>query len=333
MKPLFNFALVLVFASAYADDHLYEIQTSTYAEWLTLHATVEAVNQSTVSSQISGAIKEIRVDINDRVMAGDIIVELQNQKELATLEEAEANLTQAKAANEDIQLQLNRNKTLFKENSIAKGQLDSIQAQADGAAATIRAAEARVDLAKEQLSYTLIKAPYNGIVVDRMVEVGESVNAGSPVMTGLSLDELRVIADSPQRYIHRIDTSNGIQIVQNEINLTALDVTVFPFANTGSHSFRIRADIANSDNLLLPGMWVKARIPIGQSDSIRIPSTSLLSKGALTQVYVQNEQGPRLRVVRIGRRFDGMIEVLSGLRVNDKIIIDGYAELAKQESN
>jgi RND family efflux transporter MFP subunit len=314
-----------------AADNLYTVTSQTVPNWYALEAKMEAVNESTLSAETSGRIQSINVDVNDYVEQGDIIIQLRDKQQRAAVEQAQAGLTQAQASNKDAQSKLDQSTPLYKQGSISKGMFDTIKANSQSAAANVIASKALLKQAKEQLSYTQITAPYSGIVKSRLVEVGETVNPGSPLIVGLSLANLRAIADIPQRFTPNIGNKTDFQVVNQDQVFKAEKVIVFPYADANSHSFKVRVDINAEGSKLFPGMWVKLNIPMGEKEALMVPKTAVMQKSELSSVYVKVDNGFKLRQVRLGETRENQINILSGLRSGEVIAADGYAQMEKQE--
>ena len=332
--------IALSSASLWANDaQTLTVKRDTYPNWFALDAQIEAVNQATTSAQTSGRVQSIEVDVNDYVKAGDLIIQLRNNQQKAAVEQAQAGLNQAKAMDVDAQSKLKRATPLFEQGSISKGEYDSIKANATSSAAQVKASRALLAQAQEQLSYTQIRAPYAGIVKSRLVEVGESVSPGTPLMTGLSLNELRAVAHLPQRFINKINQDSDLKVTYQSHHLDVTNITIFPFADSSSHSFKIRTDITAKDAELFPGMWVKLMLPIGDVSTLRIPETALTRQGQVSYVYVKKGEGFALRQVRIGEKSTMtnetntsiLIDVLAGLKDGDVIALDAQRIIAAQE--
>ena len=315
--------------------------------WFQLEATLEAVNESTLSAQTSGRIEAIYFDVNDYVKKGALLVKLRDKTQKASLKRANAQLNQYKAEDEVRQLELIRSLTLFTKDSLSKRKLDSVKAQAASAAAAVKAARALQEQAQEQLNYTQVHAPYSGIVKTLHKQVGESVSPGSSLMTGLSLDQLRAVAYIPQRLAPQINQQKDFQIIHEEQIIAAQKVTLFPYANAESHSFKVRVSINSQGLNLFPGMWVKLNIPTGMKRILSVPISAIIQNGELSGVYVNTPNGALLRQVRLGERVNseainsetknskaqnGQIEILAGLREGEYIFIDAYSQLAQQGS-
>lgn len=301
-------------------------------EYVQLEATLEAVNQSTVSAQTSGAIRAIHFDVNDRVEAGALLLQIDDTQQQAQVQQARANLAQVRAQNDDAQVQLKRTTRLYEQGTVSKGDFDTVTARAKSAAAALKASEAAMRQAQEQLAYTQVKAPYSGILRERHVELGELVTPGQPLMTGLALEPLRAVADLPQRVARQYRDASQVQVQLETTRVTPDQVVLFPYADAVHHSVRLRAQLPagtrDGEAALFPGQWVKVRIQTGERSALLVPAAAVLQRAELSSVYVLQQGQPRLRQVRTGMTVDGKTEILAGLKASDIIITDALAQLA-----
>lgn len=291
--------------------------------------TIEAVNQGTVSAQTSGRVAEVMYDVNDFVPAGAVIVRLRGTEQRAGLGQAQAALNEATATEAEVQKRYARVQELLKERVVSQQQVDQIAAERDAAVARLAAARAGVDAAREGVSYTEIRAPYAGIVTKRHIEVGESVSPGTLLMSGLSLQFLRVTVDLPQSVVEKVRNIRKAAIYVNGKRVEANKITIFPEASAQSNTFKTRVDLPENATDLYPGMFVKVSFVTGESQRLLIPASALVERSEITAVYVVDEQSrTSLRQVRLGHRFNDRIEVLAGLRVGEKIALDPIAAVA-----
>jgi len=329
-RALFGLVLSLGFsAGLLAQPESYTVQHVTSPNWFALEASIEAVNEATISAQTSGRIQSMAVDVNDYVSEGQVLIILRDKQQKAALDRASAQLKQAQALSDDAQKKLQRSTPVFKQGSISKGAYDSIKAQAVSAAAAVKASQALLKQAKEQFDYTRIRAPYAGIVKARHVQVGETVNPGSRLMTGLSLKQLRAVADIPQRFAPHLNNKKEFQIIHGQKVISSNKAVLFPYADETSHSFKIRVEFNSQDSNLFPGMWVKLNVPMGEKNTLPVPLSAVMQKGELSSVYVLTDNGPKLRQVRLGERLNDSVNILSGLRVGETVALNALTVLAK----
>ena len=275
-------------------------------------AVIEAVFQSTVSAQTSGRITEVLVDVDDYVNKGDVIVRFRDKEQRAALTAAEARAEEAKAA-------FARMEELLAKKLVS-------QADYDKAKAALKAANAAHEQAREQLEYTVVRAPYSGIVVKRHVEPGESANPGKPLMTGLSLESLRAVANVPQANIDAVRELQRARVILPGVGNPSVGgekLTISPFADAASHTFKVRVDLPRGRHGVYPGMFVKAAFVTGESERLTVPESAVVHRSEVTAVYVLDGETIRFRHIRIGRSLtDGRYEVLAGLDAGEKVALD-----------
>lgn len=290
-----------------------------------LDGVVEAVNRSTISAQTSGQVEAVYYDVDDVVEKGALLVKLKDTEQQAALRRAEAELRAAKAVLKDAEASYRRIEDLYERKLVAKSELDKAQAALKTARAKLDSARAALEQAREQLSYTEVRAPYKGIVTERLVEVGEVAHPGTPLMTGISLEQLRVAVDVPQSLIIPIRQKRkaGVELPGGRW-IDARKITVFPFADPASNTFKVRLDLPPKLENLFPGMLVKSAFETGRVPALVIPEQAVAYRSEVTAVYVVDEDGRiSFRHVRLGSHLgDEHVIVLAGLQGGEKVALD-----------
>lgn len=279
----------------------------------TVDGTIEAINQATVSAQTSGRITDIYYDVNDFVPAGAVIMRVRGTQQRASMQQAQAALQEAEAFNSQVQQQFNRIEGLYKEKVATRQEYEQALANRDAGAARLESARAAVEAAKEGFGYTEVRAPYAGIVTKRLVQVGETVQPGTPLMSGVSLQYLRVNLDLPQSIVEKVRAIRKAAIYVNDKRIEATSFTLFPEANTETHTFHARANLPANATDLHPGMFVKVGVVTGETTKLLIPVSAVITRSEVTAIYVVQNNQPLLRQVRLGQRFNDRVEVLAGL--------------------
>lgn len=290
---------------------------------------VEAVHQATLSAQTGGRVLELPYDVNDYVRAGDVVVRFTDVEQQSGRRRAEAALASAEAAFNEASAEHARIAEVYERRLVAKSQLDQAVARRDGARAQRDAARAALREAGELVDYTVIRAPYSGILTQRHVEVGETVRPGQALVSGLSLDRLRVNVDVPQSEVAAIrEQQRAAVLLDDGRRVEAEKLTIFPFADPATHSFKLRLDLPEVATGLQPGMIAKAAFVLGDAQRILVPVASLVTRSEVSAVYVVDaENRVSLRQVRPGHRFGDRIEVLAGLAEGERIALDPVAAL------
>ncbi len=290
-----------------------------------LDGVIEAINQATLSAEVSGRIEEILFDVDDIVKEGAVIVRIRDHEYKARLRKAEASLAEAQAGLNDAGREFKRIKGLFKDKVVSRANYDKAGANLESASARVTASEASVSEAELQLEHTVIRAPYSGVVVARHVELGESTSIGKAIMSGYALGKLRVNVDVPQSIINSVREHRKARVIllDDSGDISASKLTVFPFADAQNHSFRVRVDFPESKQRLFPGMLVKVAFVIGQSSRLMVPSRTIVKRSEVTGAYVVGaDQQIHFRQLRTGAIKNGLIEVVAGLDAGEKLAID-----------
>lgn len=288
--------------------------------------TIEAINQATVSAQTSGRITEIFYDVNDFVPAGALIMTLRSTEQHAGMQQAQAAVQQAKSREQEARQQFVRIEGLYKDKVATKAEYDTALANRDAAQAQLTAARAGLGAAAEGVAYTEVHAPYAGIVTKRLVQVGETVQPGTPLISGVSLQYLRVNVELPQSAVEKVRAIRKAAIYVDGKRVEATSFTVFPEADATTHTFHARANLPANATDLHPGMFVKVGLVVGEAERLLIPASALVIRSEVTAVYVLNKAGAvTLRQVRVGSTFGDRVEVLAGSSAGDQVVLDPVA--------
>ncbi len=291
---------------------------------------VEAVHQATLSAQTRGRVLELPYDVNDYVEAGEIVVRFTDVEQRSGERQAQAALNAAQAAYTEAEAEYQRIAEVYERRLVARSQLDQATARRDAARAQLESARAAVREAGEQVDYTVIRAPYSGILTERHVEIGESIQAGQPLVSGLSLERLRIQVEVPQSDVEAIrERGQAWVLLDDNRRIAAERVVVFPYADPDSHSFRVRVELPEIHTGLHPGMIAKVAFAIGEGERVLLPAASLVRRSEVIAVYVVDDQGRVvLRQIRVGHRHDDQVEVLSGLVPGERVAVDPGVALA-----
>ncbi len=294
-----------------------------------LDGTVEAINKATVSAQTSGTIQKILFDVEDYVEKGILLIQLKDTSQQAQLKKAQAGEKEAISNLSNAQDEYKRIKDIYAKKLVSKSTMDATTNALTVAKARLESARASLDEANEQLSYTRIKAPYSGIVTERHVEAGETVQAGSKLMTGVSLNKLRVNVNVPQKLINNI-RQHGKAFVYTDASASAEQtqvavekITIFPIADQIANTFKVRLDLPEGIEGLFPGMFVKAALVTGEKQVLMVPQKSIAHRSEVTAVYVVSDDGNiNFRQVRLGNINNGNQAILSGLDEGERVALD-----------
>ena len=292
-----------------------------------LDGVVEAINRTTVSAQTQGQVREILYDVDDFVEKDAVLARLKDTEHRARVAQATAERKSAAATLEQSRDEFERVQGLFGQELVSESAMDQATADLKNAQAGFEAATAGLEQAREQLEYTQIRAPYSGIVTHRHVEVGEIASPGQAVMSGISLEELRVIVDVPQSVIPAVREGKRVRVyLPDGSDIEADRITIFPFADLGSNTFKVRVDLPENIRQLFPGMFVKSGFVTGQKQELVIPKRAVVYRSEVTGVYVlDGEDRVHFRQIRAGRDLADVLVVLAGLTEGERVALDPIA--------
>lgn len=310
---------------------------------VSLDAVVEAVRQATLSTQVAGTIVGLSVKAGDRVRAGQELLRVDAsaaQQQVvgsnAQLEAAQANLNVASK-------ELERQKQLFQKQYISQGALDRAQAQWEAARAQVQAQQAQTRAAQTQTGFFSVRAPFNGVVSDVAVTLGDMAMPGRPMLTLHDPSALRVSAAVPQSMIESVRS----QLAAVRYDISGHSATpaavgaaqLLPAVDPVTHTAQLRLALPAGTEGLVPGMFARVWVPGGKTNGttpsakvapVFLPVSAIVRRAEMTGVYVMDAQGkPRLRQVRLGRVNGGNVEILSGVSAGEQVVTDPASVTSK----
>lgn len=296
------------------------------AQTYSAEGVVEATHQSTVSAQIAGRIKEINFDVGDRVSKGQVILRIDERETSQALAGSQAQVLQAQANVQNARATYERSKQLLAQKFISQAALDKALADYKVAQAQAAASEAGAGQASLAHGYTAVVAPYGGVVAARMVELGEMVMPGKPLMTGFDPAEMRVVVSVPQYKMGEIGSQPEVKVEAPSLKrwIKADTVKVQPVADARTHSTQVRVYLPANEAGLYPGMFVRAHFVTGKVKKLVIPDSAVLRRSEVVAAFVVDAKGgTSLRQIRVGESAaDGWVEVLSGLKEGESVSLE-----------
>lgn len=295
---------------------------------------VEAVRSADLAAQTGGRIIAVEADVNDRVAAGAVLLRISAVEQQAGANTARAQVRAAEAAAAEAEQNYRRFAALANGQFVSRAQIDQARAARDAAAAARDAARAQLAQAAQQAEYTVVRAPFAGVVASREVEPGETVAPGQPLMRVYAPRELRIEVAVPQTRAEAIRRDpRATVLLPGGREVAPAEVIVFPAADAASHSVDVRVRLPDLDPLPAPGTTAKVVFdadaqggPTGHSP-VRIPASAVAQRGELSAVYVKQGDRLLLRQLRLGARIGEQVEVISGLRAGDVVARDPVAAM------
>ncbi|GIL06463.1 MAG: hemolysin D [Betaproteobacteria bacterium] len=300
------------------------VELRTVEDYYAADAVVEAVRQATVSAQIAGTITQFYVDAGDRVKRGQVLARIDARETDAQVAAGRAGVAQAEAAAVQARLNYERTRSLVAQNFVSQASLDKADADYKAALAALEAARAGSAQAVTARSFAEVRAPIDGVVSQRLMEVGELATPGKPVLALHDPSALRAVGSLPQFVLPQTAKVQKASVKLPAANriVAATRVTVLPAADARLLSTLIRADLPTDLPAgVVPGTAAKIRVPLGSAQKLVMPADALIRRGELTAAYVVGADGaPQLRQVRVGPAYEGgVVEVLAGLAEGERV--------------
>ncbi len=300
--------------------------------------TVKAKTITTVSSRVMGEVLSVHVKEGDRVKKGSLLVKIDDRDLRQRLKSAEHGYREAKRAleiaNKEMELAertYERYKGLYEEKVITEQEFDEISTKSEiahksyeRAEAGLKRAKAMLDEIKVNLRFTDIRAPFTGVVTEKMVEVGMMAAPGTPLLKIEDNSYFLVEADVDESVFKAVNKGDRVRVridsVDKDIYGTISDI--FPTIDPNSRTFRVKVSL--KDRALRTGLFARVYISMGSKKVILVPSSSVVKRGDLTGVYGVDDKGVvHYRLIRMGRVYKDGVEVLSGISKGDRIIVSG----------
>jgi membrane fusion protein (multidrug efflux system) len=278
--------------------------------------TTRANESVTIAAKVTDTVSRVNFEDGQFVDKGAVLVELTNREQTALLDEAEANLMDARN-------QARRLEMLAAEGSVPLSQLDEAHAR-------LSASEARFQSIVARLEDRLIHAPFSGLLGFREVSQGTLVTPGSTITT---LDDISIIKldfSIPEVYLNLV--REGLELIAissafPDQRFEARVRTIGSRVDENTRAAMVRAHIDNPDRLLKPGMLLTVHLTTDVRQVLMVPETALMQRSSQVFVYTINDNKAEMLQIQTGARRDGWIEVFSGLKAGQNVITEGVIKV------
>lgn len=294
---------------------------------------VEAVRQTVVAAQVSGAVVELKVKAGDRVTAGQLLLRIDARAAEQAAAASDAQAQSARAALALARAELGRQQQLFKQSYISQAALDRAEAEFKATEAQLNAQLAQAGAARTQTAFHVVRAPYAGVVVEVPVTLGDMALPGRALVTLYDPAALRITASVPQSVAARLPAGTAPRAELPGLAspwVTPTRLQVLPTADAATHTVPLRAELPAGLAGVAPGqfarLWLPLPAPAGAAAGVSVPVSAIVRRAEMTGLYVLAADGkPLLRQVRLGAEEAGRVTVLSGLAAGERVVTDPQA--------
>ena len=283
-----------------------------------LVGSLASPDRTDLVAEIGGTLDALQFDEGQRVKEGDVLIRIDDAKVKARMAEVEARLQLATDEH--------RRMKALRERDVAT------PAELDVAIANLRTTEANLLVLREELADATVSAPFDGVIATRHVSKGQYVNAGQNLATLVRMDPLELAFDLPERYIGQMAVGRVVRFTtpawKEEVfegKVSALS----PSLDENTRTLRVKASLLNPEHRLRPGMFGNVQLVLGvRETAVLIPDIAVRYRGDQATVVVRDKEGKAaFRPITVGARFNGRLEVTSGLEAGEQVVAEGHQKM------
>jgi RND family efflux transporter MFP subunit len=311
-------------------------QTDTVIKQVPLTGTMASARVAQLSSEVSGQVAMVNVEVGDAVETGDALIELDREIEQLTLQALHAVTVQAQAELADARRRYQDAQRLRKQNSISENELRLLEAEVEVDAAMLKQKQAEERRQQARVDRHILRASFSGVITERLTEAGEWIVPGKPVLTLIAVDDLRVEFRVPQEFYNRINRESIVSVTLDALPEREFEGridAIVPLSDASARTFMIHVRIDADDTRITPGMSVhgQLRLTTGRRGVV-VSRDSILRypDGRVTVWVIDPDSEPPTvfeKRVTTGHSFDGLITIRKGIQAGDVIVVRGNESL------
>jgi RND family efflux transporter MFP subunit len=311
-------------------------QSDTVIKQVPLSGTVTSARIAQLSSEISGLVEKVNVEVGDSIQTGAVLIELDREIEEFTLEALRAATAQVQAELADAKRRYQDAKRLRQQKSISENELRLLEAEVEVDAATLKQKRAEERRQQARVDRHTLRAPFSGVISDRRTETGEWIEPGTPVITLIAVDDLRIEMRVPQEFYNRIDRNSRVRVTLDalpEREFEGVIDAIVPVSDASSRTFLIHVRIDAGDAVVTPGMSAhgQLRLSTGRQGVVISRDAILRYPDGRVTVWVINpgSEPPTVAEKRVttGHSFNGLITIREGLKADEVVVVRGNESL------
>ena len=301
--------------------------------YLETTGTLKADEEVTVSSEVDGIVRQIKVDEGSSVNKGTLLVEINEIDYVLDWKRSEAALKQTEANLANAQAEYKRKNTLYQEELITRQQFDDITTKIALADAEMDRAKATLAISKEKLARTKVYSPLTGAVKEKRVSIGDYVRNGTPLLQLIKINPLKLNFTISEKDAASIKIGQEVAFSVDSYadkKFKGRVSLLYPNVEEKTRTLQAEALVPNADHLLKPGYFARTLIYTAKPREVVLaPITALLYDNAVIRIFVVDGDKARERVIKIGGKYGEFIEVLEGLKEMEQIVVVGQNNLSE----
>ncbi len=295
--------------------------------------TIRAVHETSIGSKLLARVVEVHLKAGQKVNQGDVLIRLDDTDLQAKLHQAKAAVTAAEATRAQAALDEQRYERLAEAKAVSRQEYEKASTALRSAEAELRRVQEAVKEVQAMLDWATVRSPIDGIVIDKKVDSGDMVAPGQILVTLFDPKRMQLVASVRESLAHRLQVGQSIEVSIDGLNKQCSGQVseIVPEAQSASRTFQVKVT-GPCPTGIYTGMFGRILIPLEEEQLLVIPKQAVQTVGQLELVEVVENDRTTRRAIRTGRTFDNQVEVLSGLRAGEKVVIPP-ATNASQEAN
>jgi len=308
------------------------VRSESWEDLITSVGSLEAVQGVMMTAELPGKVVQITFESGTKVKAGDLLLQQDISSEEAQLRAAEATVSLAK-------LELERSKKLLTKKAVAQAKYDSDEAQ-------YKQAVAQIDGIRATIRKKTIRAPFAGSLGIRMVDLGQILNEGEPIVSLQTIDPIFVNFSLPQQQLAQVEPGLKVRINADALSGQVIEgeiTAISPEVDAATRNIRVQATVANSQERLRPGMFVSVAVVLpSRGEVLVIPTTAVLYAPYGDTVFVVHEKETEKgvqpsevveqKIVQLGEKRGDFVALVSGLDKGETVVSTGVFKLRNDQA-
>ncbi len=294
--------------------------------------TLNPNEEVTISAEIEGILKSVKVDEGTPVSRGMILATIDDTNYVYEVRRDEAALRQAEANLANTRTEFKRKDALYKEELVTQQQFDDVSTRLSLAESELERTRALLSLARERLAKTKICSPLSCVVKEKKVSTGDFVKNGTPLFSIIQTNPLKLNFAVPEKEVGKLRINQDVSLKVDgfpDREFRGRVSLIYPHIDDKTRTLTVEALIPNDGGTLKPGLFAKVTLFTGpEKETIVVPVTSLLYEEAKVRVFVVEGSLAKERPVKLGSKYGELMEIVEGLKVGETVAVSGQANLS-----
>lgn len=281
-----------------------------------------------IASRIMGYIENLKIEVGDKVERGDLLFSIDSGDINSKIQQAQSGYQQAVAALEDAEADYQRFTKLYKDGAVSKQQYDKIRLQYSVSQENLSAARAGLNQARDQLNYANVKAPFDGVIVQKMATAGSLAAPGNPVVVMENLSSLSVQTQVSNDLYAALRIGDKAQVKVEGIDkpFEGTIYTLVSSADPKTRTHTVKLSLPDVDDVN-SGTFARVSFTRGERQTMMLPKSAIVVRAGIQGVFVVENGKAFFHMVRTGKEIGEMVEIQAGLIVGEQVVVSNNEQL------